>query len=559
MPSYTKARAARTASPSGRSGAGPWLRDAAWALAAAAGAVFACLAAGATWPPLSPLALVSWFAVLVCLGALPLLGVRSGAVASALVAGGCLALGMGTVADSLLAVFSLAVGHLCVLALRAARMEADIRAESAAGGHEAARRRALDLQGQGQLEAAFSELVRLPVRGQVLRDLYHLAKAFERGRSFERAREVFAHLAAHAPLYRDVPARLKRAQGLAAAERRAKGLADGGTGEPAHRAPARLGRYEIDGELGRGSMGLVYAAHDPVIGRAVALKTLALGSEFEGAALVDARARFFREAESAGRLQHPHIVAIYDAGDEQGLSWIAMERLHGRDLSHAVQAGTLLPVPTVLSIAARVADALDYAHQHQVVHRDVKPANIVYDPGTDGVKVTDFGIARITDNSKTRTGLVLGTPSFMAPEQIMGTKADGRCDIYALGVTLYQLLTGRLPLRAESMSALMHAIAHEVPADVRSLRAELDVQVALVVARALHKNPAARFQTGAEMAAALRAVHPASQALQNAPLSGLLDYDAGTDFHKPPMADYPDTVLDGAAAPAVRRAARTRI
>lgn len=559
MASNTKARADRSASPNRRSRAGRGVRDAGWALAAAVAAVLACWVAGAAVPPRSPLGLVPWFAVVVCLVVLPRLGIWPGVLASAGVAAGCLALGASAGSVPVLALLALAVGHLCALALRAARMETGAVAEGGAPGREEARRKALDLQAQGQLEAAFRELVQLPARGQVLRDLYHLGKAFERARSFERAREVFAHLAAHAPLYRDVGARLKRAQGLAAAERRAKGLADTGAGEAAHPAPARLGRYEIDGELGRGSMGLVYAAHDPVIGRAVALKTLALGSEFEGAALVDARARFFREAESAGRLQHPQIVAIYDAGDEQGLSWIAMERLHGRDLSHASQPGALLPVPTVLSIAARVADALDYAHQHQVVHRDVKPANIVYDPDTDGVKVTDFGIARITDNSKTRTGLVLGTPSFMAPEQIMGTKADGRCDIYALGVTLYQLLTGRLPLRAESMSALMHAIAHEVPADIRTLRPELEAPVALLVARALDKNPAARFQTGGQMAAALRAANPAAQTPRNMHPSGPLDYDARTDFHKPPMADYPDTVLDGAAAPAVRRAARTGI
>ena len=489
--------------------------------------------------------------VLACLAVLPLLRVWPGVLVVAGVAAMCVAVGWGQSTPLALPLLALFVGHYTCLARRAASGEAAAARGSAPVLQDEARRQASSLQSQGKLEAAFDKLVQLPARGEVLRDLYHLGKAFERNRSFERARSVFAHLVAHAPLYRDAAARLKRAERLAQVEQQAKGLPSADPqGVEAFPAPQRLGRYEIGGELGRGSMGRVYAAHDPVIGRAVALKTLALGTEFEGAALVDARARFFREAESAGRLQHPQIVAIYDAGDEQGFSWIAMERLRGQDLSHAVKPEHWLEVPTLLSITARVADALDYAHQHQVVHRDIKPSNILYDAGTDCVKVTDFGIARITDNSKTRTGLVLGTPSFMAPEQIVGTKADGRCDIYALGVTLYQLLTGVLPLRAASMSALMHAIANDVPADVRTLRADLPESVAMVVARALHKDPGARFQTGAQMAAALREagarMHPLADARSGEPL----DYDARTDFHEYPMADYPDTVFDSAAAPA---------
>lgn len=558
MASNRQTQRVRPAWQAGARDGASWGREAGWSIASGALAVLAYVATGAAALPASPIVLAGLLAVLVCLAALPLLRVWPGALAVGAVAAGCVALGwsQGLLVLPLLALW---VGHYVQLARRSARAEAAAAGHGRTAVQDEGRRLALALQSQGQLDAAFDKLAQLPARGEVLRDLYHLGKAFERQHAFESARGVFAHLVAQAPLYRDAAARLKRAERLAVVEREAKGPC-GSVAPPAVPplpAPTRLGRYEIDGELGRGSMGCVYAAHDPVIGRAVALKTLALGSEFEGAALVDARARFFREAESAGRLQHPQIVAIYDAGDEQGLSWIAMERLRGQDLSHATRPGQLLAVPTVLSIAARVADALDYAHQHQVVHRDIKPSNILYDPGTDGVKVTDFGIARITDNSKTRTGLVLGTPSFMAPEQIMGTKADGRCDIYALGVTLYQLLTASLPLRAESMSALMHAIAHEVPADVRSRRADLAEPVATVVARALHKNPGARFQTGAQMAAALRAAG-AAIAPAGALFRGPLDYDARTDSHKHPMADYPDPVLDSAAAPAAPRAARPR-
>ncbi|MGP1629739.1 MAG: serine/threonine-protein kinase [Giesbergeria sp.] len=504
----------------------------------------------------SPLALGALLVVFAYFTVLPLLQVWLGILIGAALAAVCLASGWMSGEMPLLVLLTLLAGHYGHIA----RLAVTVGDSAPSSGAPDPRLQALALQEKGQLDAAFSQLALLPVRGDVLHDLYRLGKAFERKEAYGKARDVFARLVAHAPLYRDAAARLKRAKHLAETSAHAQ---DSEPATPQETdvtgAPNRLGRYEIEGELGRGSMGKVYAARDPVIAREVALKTLALGHEFEGAALVDARARFFREAESAGRLQHPQIVAIYDVGNEQGLSWIAMERLQGKDLSHSVQPEHLLAVPVVLSIAARVADALDYAHHHRVVHRDIKPSNIVYDAANDSVKVTDFGIARITDNNKTRTGLVLGTPSFMSPEQIMGIRADGRCDIYALGVTLFQLLTGSLPLRGETVGALMHAIANEVPADVRGLRAELPVSVAIIVARALHKKPGARFQTGAQMAIALREacaeLSPASPSETGAPL----DYDAHSDFHSPPMSDFPDTVLDSLAAPAAAQATRARI
>ena len=528
-------------------------------------AAFAALAAmlvlrltGSETSPVS-VTLGSLLAVFGYLSVLPMLRVWPGVlVAAVLLAAG---LGVGWVLGQALALplMALVAGQTVFLAQRAANAEsAEFGAERTAS-QEDARLLALALQGQGKLDAAFEKLRQLPAQGDVLGDLYYLGKGYERKRAYARARDVFAHLVAHAPKYRNAAVHLKRARRLAEVAELAQALSPGAEKVPQAPAnPKRLGRYEVEGELGRGSMGKVYAARDPVIGRAVALKTLALSSEFEGHALVDARARFFREAQSAGRLQHPHIVAIYDAGDEDGLVWIAMERLLGRDLSQFSQPAQLLAVPVVLSIAARVAEALDYAHQHQVVHRDIKPSNILYDAASDSVKVTDFGIARITDNSRTKTGLVLGTPSFMAPEQIAGHKADGRCDLYALGVTLYQLLTGSLPLRGESMSALMHAIAHQTAPDVRSLRAELPESVAAIVARALEKNPVARFQTGRQMAADLRAALDGMSPSQSPRTGSPLDYDARTDFHKHSMAQYQDTVLDSAAAPAVSSAAPSR-
>jgi serine/threonine protein kinase len=172
-----------------------------------------------------------------------------------------------------------------------------------------------------------------------------------------------------------------------------------------------LGRYQVEKELGKGAMGVVYLGRDPKINRVVAIKTMALSQEFEEDELKDVKERFFREAETAGRLNHPNIVTIFDAGEEHDLAYIAMEFLKGKDLVPYTKPGNLMPLAKAMDVVARVADALAYAHQNSVVHRDIKPANIMYEPESDAVKVTDFGIARITDSSKTKTGMVLGTPS----------------------------------------------------------------------------------------------------------------------------------------------------
>lgn len=273
-----------------------------------------------------------------------------------------------------------------------------------------------------------------------------------------------------------------------------------------------LGRYRIERELGRGAMGAVYLGRDPKIGRQVAIKTMALSREFAGDELVEARERFFREAETAGRLQHPNIVTIFDAGEDQELAYIAMEYLKGDDLEVYTQAPKLLPVATVLNVVARIADALAYAHSQGVVHRDIKPANVMVDLSGDAVKVTDFGIARVADSARTRTGMVLGTPSYMSPEQMAGRRVDGRSDLYSLGVLLFQLLTGRLPHRSDSMATLMHQIANDPAPDVRSLRPDLPEGLARVVALALEKRPEARYPSGQQLAADLRAVAARLQA-----------------------------------------------
>ena len=268
--------------------------------------------------------------------------------------------------------------------------------------------------------------------------------------------------------------------------------------------PATLGRYRIESQIGRGSMGAVYLGRDPQIGRQVAIKTLALSREFEGDKLVEARERFFREAETAGRLQHPGIVTIFDAGEAQDLAYIAMEYIKGEDLQRYTSPGRLLPVTQLLEIVARVAEALTYAHSQGVVHRDIKPANVMVDLESGLVKVTDFGVARLDDSSRTRTGLVLGTPSFMSPEQMAGRRTDGRSDLYSLGVMLFQLLTASLPHQGETMAKLMYQIANEPAPDIRSLRPELPQELADVVALALEKRPEVRYADGGQMAQDLR-------------------------------------------------------
>jgi len=272
-------------------------------------------------------------------------------------------------------------------------------------------------------------------------------------------------------------------------------------------APARLGRYEILGELGKGAMGVVFRARDPMINREVALKTIPLAAEFEGDELEQARSKFFREAETAGRLSHPHIVTIFDAGESEGTAYIAMELLRGTPLVDYTDPARLLPPAIAIEVVARLAGALQYAHEQSVVHRDIKPANIMFHASSGELKITDFGIARITDSGRTRTGIVLGTPSFMSPEQLQGRPVTGRSDLFSLGVTLYQLLTGQLPFRADSMPALMLKIAHEPHPPIRTLRPGLPAGVDDFFDRALAKDPADRFALGAEFAQALRDIN----------------------------------------------------
>jgi len=362
----------------------------------------------------------------------------------------------------------------------------------------------LSLQGQGQLDMAFEKFRKLTLDKSALDLLYNLALDYERKRQFNKAKSVYDYMAEFDAKFRDIKTRSKRAQSLEENVILGGGggsspggsliLDDGGIEKP------MLGRYEIERELGKGAMGAVYLGKDPKISRTVAIKTMALSQEFEDDdELLAVKQRFFREAETAGRLNHPNIVTIFDAGEEHDLAYIAMEFLKGTDLKKYIKPDTILPVKLVLSIIQRAADGIDYAHQNNVVHRDIKPANIMWDPKTNSCKITDFGIARITDSSKTKTGMVLGTPSYMSPEQLAGKKVTGQSDIFSLGVMLFQMVTGQLPFSADSMTSLMYKIANEQHPNPNSIKPNIPRCVTIIINRAMEKDVKKRYQRGKDM------------------------------------------------------------
>lgn len=370
----------------------------------------------------------------------------------------------------------------------------------------------LAFQGQGQLDMAFEKFRKCPLDDSIMDPLYNLALDYERKRQFNKAGAVYQYMADYNPNFRDLKKRLARTQQLE--DTMVLGLGGGGTrGNEGLGATVilsdndtkpMLGRYQVDKELGKGAMGMVYLGRDPKINRVVAIKTLALSQEFDEDELADVKERFFREAETAGRLNHPHIVTIYDAGDEHDLAYIAMEFLKGHDLARYTKKDNLLPLATVCKLMTQAAEALEYAHGHSIVHRDIKPANLMYDPEADAIKITDFGIARITDSSKTKTGAVLGTPSYMSPEQLAGKRVDGRSDLFSLGVMFYQLSTGVLPFAGDSLATLMFKIANEAHPDVLTIKPDLPPCLKALLDRLLDKNPEQRYQTGAELAHDLR-------------------------------------------------------
>ena len=343
-------------------------------------------------------------------------------------------------------------------------------------------RKGADFLAAGRLEPAFAEFRRCSPSETVSAVMYKLSLAFEQQAKPERAEAVLEWM--------------KRTQGSLVDANET--LLESGN------APEKLGRYVIERRIGRGAMGAVYLAKDPRINRAIALKVIPIEKEFEDDELREARLRFYREAESAGRLTHPNIITVFDAGEDKGLAYIAMEFVPGIPLRDFTDPKRLLAPKRALELAAATADGLDYAHNQGVIHRDIKPANLLYNPKDSSVKISDFGVARMTDNNKTKTGIVLGTPMYMSPEQLGAEDLTGLSDLFSLGVTLYELLVGEVPFNASNIAVLMTKITTEDPTPVSSRRGGIVTSVDAVLAKALAKRPQDRFSCGAEMAIALR-------------------------------------------------------
>jgi len=269
------------------------------------------------------------------------------------------------------------------------------------------------------------------------------------------------------------------------------------------KAMPTLGRYEILGQLGRGAMGIVYKGRDPKLNRMTAIKTIRFSDEFDESQVESIKEHFYREAEVVAKLSHSNIVTIYDVGEDLDLSYLAMEYLEGENLEKFTSKNNLLPLKKIIEIIAQVCDALAYAHQHNIIHRDIKPANIMM--LKDGmVKVTDFGIARATTSTRTRTGIIKGTPYYMSPEQTQGNELTGQSDVFSLGVVFYQLLSGKLPFYGDNMAAIMYQTTSVEPEPPTTYNPNINKPTLAILKRSLEKSPKERYPNAAKMGEHLR-------------------------------------------------------
>lgn len=309
--------------------------------------------------------------------------------------------------------------------------------------------------------------------------------------------------------------------------------------------PQRLGRYELVRELGKGAMGIVYLARDPIIGRLVALKTIRFGMSADAEEEREFQERFVREAQAAGILNHPAIVTVHDLGQDSAnqLSFIAMEYVDGMNLRELILRREVPPWYELAELAAQVADALDFAHLKGIVHRDVKPANIIVCAGVRA-KITDFGIAKIASNSAnlTTTGQFLGTPNYMAPEQVKGQPVDGRTDLFSLGVVLYESLTGKKPFAGDSLTSISYKIVHEPFIAPRRVDPKIPQGFEPILSKLLAKEPALRYQRGRDIAADLRRLAETlrQEAQAAAARSDLAVTEADVDLMRTVEAPLPD-------------------
>ena len=360
----------------------------------------------------------------------------------------------------------------------------------------------LTFQSQGMLDMAFDKFRECPVSDKSVKEiLYNLGLDYERKRMFHKAIAVYDHLL-KGGRFKDARKKVAELREVEKSVVLGNGSKDGTMIIGKGATKPTLGRYEVVRELGQGAMGTVYLGRDPKINREVAIKTLNLNA-VEPDQLKEVKERFFREAEAAGRLNHPNIVTIYDAGEEHDLAYMAMEFLDGKDLSAHCSGKKLLPVTDVLRLAADVADALAYAHRNDVVHRDIKPSNLMLLKNGQ-IKVTDFGIARVVNSTQTQTGTILGTPSYMSPEQVSGDRVKGASDLFSLGVVCYELLSGEKPFVGDSLGALMHNIANVKDTPLKKIRSGLPENCYAVVRKLLKKEVRDRFRDAGEVAEALR-------------------------------------------------------
>jgi eukaryotic-like serine/threonine-protein kinase len=360
----------------------------------------------------------------------------------------------------------------------------------------------LSFQSQGLLDLAFEKFRKCPM-DETMRDVfYNLGLDFERKRMVTKAIAVYEYIMKEGGEFRDLGSRIPKLKKMAGeppvSSFKRKSEAKIVVSDDLETKPT-VGRYEIVGELGQGAMGMVYEARDPKINRRVAIKTIRFSDEFEDEKVKEVKERFFKEAELAGKLSHPSIISIYDVGEDYELTYMAMELLEGKDLEHFCHKDTLLSLRKVLQIITDTAEALDYAHQQGVIHRDIKPANIMV-LDRDGIKVTDFGIAKAISSSQTRTGIILGTPNYMSPEQITGQEIDGRSDIFSLGVVFFQLLTGELPFKGKTLTELFYQITQAKHPSPKEINPRVIKPCEQLIAKALAKDPNQRFQNARDLA-----------------------------------------------------------
>jgi CHASE2 domain-containing sensor protein/tRNA A-37 threonylcarbamoyl transferase component Bud32 len=373
--------------------------------------------------------------------------------------------------------------------------------------HEMSRLLGLNFQSQGLLDLAFDKFRKLPMNHEAKDLIYNLGLEYEKRRLINKALTAYQYVNKEGG-FRDLDDRIPKLMasdksstlGSYGMAKEAKIVSDSETADR-----SMIGRYKILGELGKGSMGLVFKAQDPKINRLVAIKTIRFSDEFDHDVIQEIKERFFREAEIAGQLSHPSIVTIHDVGDDGELTYMAMEFLEGKDLDKFINRGNLLPLRKVLSIVAEIASALDYAHKASVIHRDIKPANVMM-LNNGHVKVTDFGIAKAISSSRTKTGVILGTPNYMSPEQIMGQKIDSKSDIFSLGVVFYQLITGELPFHGENLSGLLYQITQIKHPSPRNYNPKIPKVCEQILDKSMAKDPDKRFNSAGDMARILNAL-----------------------------------------------------